>query len=97
MTTLITAAKETTYHAAANLDLKRGWTGIHNVHAISRMHNLFEFIVLARQALFQIQNGGYVTMVHYIQQDEMSSEIFCSEYTSLSFAFSSFHNDLLSV
>ena len=29
------------YHAAAILDLKRGWTGINNAHAIFWMHNLF--------------------------------------------------------
>ena len=29
------------YHAAAILDLKRGWTGTKNTHAIFRMHNLF--------------------------------------------------------
>ena len=29
------------YYAAAILDLKRGWTGISNTHAIFRMHNLF--------------------------------------------------------
>ena len=29
------------HHAAASLDLKRGWTGINNTHAIFRMHNLF--------------------------------------------------------
>ena len=29
------------YHVPDILDLKRGWTGINNAHAIFRMHNLF--------------------------------------------------------
>ena len=29
------------YHIPDILDLKRGWTGINNAHAIFRMHNLF--------------------------------------------------------
>ena len=53
-------------HAVAILDLKRGWTGINNAHAIFRMHNLFnfEYIVHARPASFQIQNSGSVRRVY---------------------------------
>ena len=29
------------YHVPDILDLKRGWMGINNAHAIFRMHNLF--------------------------------------------------------
>ena len=29
------------YHVPDILDLKRGWMGINNAHAILRMHNLF--------------------------------------------------------
>ena len=29
------------YHAAAFLNLKRGWTGMNNMHIIFRMYNLF--------------------------------------------------------
>ena len=40
------------YHVAAILDLKRGWMGINNAHAIFRMHNSFRVHCLCRSSLF---------------------------------------------
>ena len=35
------------YHAAATLDLKRGWTGCNNSHVISRTHCLCPFSLVS--------------------------------------------------
>ena len=43
------------YHVPDILDLKRGWTGINNAHAIFRMHNLFRVRCLCPSTLVSNQ------------------------------------------
>ena len=68
------------YHVPDILDLKRGWTGINNAHAIFRMHNLFLVYCLCPSSLVSNSKWRLRELIEFLVS--LSNKLYATQFSS---------------
>ena len=68
------------YHVPDILDLKRGWTGIDNAHAIFRMHNLFCVHCLCPSSLNSNSKWRLRELIEFLVS--LSNKLYATQFSS---------------
>ena len=68
------------YHVRDILDLKRGWTGINNAHAIFRMHDLFWVHCLCPSSLNSNSKWRLRELIEFLVS--LSNKLYATQFSS---------------